>query len=366
MLDCSRMSHRVHTILSILAEDHAPAALRHSILLAIDWPTVAEEAPATGDDASAATLVALRLRGAVTDNHPAIASLAARLATVAASLTTTGDKAMTTHATALWSAATALVGIKTANMLEIRNTLAEEVNGHEHLTVMHMARAAVDTIGGLRDWIGALANKASDIIPGVDADDLGKKATLIATALDRVRDLKTAHDKALADIHALADILKVPEGGNIVDHASAFAERHMRRVDESTAEAHRVNEENTRLRAQVDRMIAAMREDALPPVKPRPQPGDVVPWAEVEDGGLYYRDGYPCKFGMVIRRQVGVMSSDDDSDIERMIIGHFGEDLSVRSDEESPILVARDLGTDPEVWRKAMREWTASESSRPR
>lgn len=99
---------------------------------------------------------------------------------------------------------------------------------------------------------------------------------------------------------------------------------------------------------------------ALRPAKPRPKPGDVVPWSEVEDGGLYYRDGYPCKFGMVIRRQVGVMSSDDDSDIERMIIGHFGEDLSVRSDEESPILVARDLGSDPEAWRRAMREWTAN------
>ena len=29
-------------------------------------------------------------------------------------------------------------------------------------------------------------------------------------------------------------------------------------------------------------------------------------------------------------------------------------------------LVARDLGTDPEAWRKAMREWTASELTRPR
>jgi len=24
------------------------------------------------------------------------------------------------------------------------------------------------------------------------------------------------------------------------------------------------------------------------------------------------------------------------------------------------VLVARDLGTDPEAWRKAMREWTAN------
>ena len=39
MLDCSRMTNRVHTILSILAEDHAPAALRPSILLTRDLGT---------------------------------------------------------------------------------------------------------------------------------------------------------------------------------------------------------------------------------------------------------------------------------------------------------------------------------------
>ena len=32
--------------------------------------------------------------------------------------------------------------------------------------------------------------------------------------------------------------------------------------------------------------------------KPRPQPGDVVPWAEVEDGALYHRLGERCPFRM--------------------------------------------------------------------
>jgi hypothetical protein len=33
---------------------------------------------------------------------------------------------------------------------------------------------------------------------------------------------------------------------------------------------------------------------------------------------------------------------------------------AAEEDTRHGILVARDLGTDPEVWRKAMREWTAS------
>ena len=119
MLDCRRMTHRVHTILSLLAEDHAPAALRPSILLAVDWPTVAEEAPATGDDSYIACVAAgiLGGKGHHSDPPPAsvaqMATVAARLATVAASLTAPGDKAMTAHATALWGAAAALAGLPT-------------------------------------------------------------------------------------------------------------------------------------------------------------------------------------------------------------------------------------------------------------
>ena len=45
------------------------------------------------------------------------------------------------------------------------------------------------------------------------------------TALDRVRDMKPTLDKALADIHALRDILGVPDGGNLVDHADALVKR---------------------------------------------------------------------------------------------------------------------------------------------
>jgi len=390
------MSHRVHTILSTLAEDHAPAALRPSILFAIDWPTVAEEAPATGDDAIAATLVALRLRGAITDNHPAIAPLAARLATMAASLATTGDKAMAIHATALWGAAAALVGMPTG----------------------------IDS--GLRASVAALAIKAADIIPGVIAAGPAERATLIATALDRVAhwiqtaraqhaalcDLgwdgdanlqvwaaarKREHDKALADIHALRDILGEAEGATIVldlvrkalgwemgeGPLSDFAAAVRKRADEANAarvtlanvqslldKTERCREalrtERDHLRAQVDRMIAAMREDAPAPVKTRPQPGDVVSWAEVEDGALYFsRDNQGAKFHAHSGGHWYWLYGADDSSLERLLrgvgcIGTTGYEGTLST------LVARDLGTNPEAWRKAMREWTASELTRPR
>lgn len=321
MLDCSRMTHRVHTILSILAEDHAPAALRHSILFAIDWPTVAAEAPATGDDATAATLAALRIRGATTSDHQALASLAARLATVAASLTTTGDKAMTAHTAALWGAAAALVGL----------------DAPVHVVAEVPLAIPLRDILGLKPFI----NGGADI-------------------KDTVRDLKATHDKAIADIHALRDILKVPADGNIVDHASAFAERHMRRVDEATAEAHRVNEDNARLRVQVDRMIAAMREDAPAPAKAIPQPGDVVPWAEVEDGALYHRGtgGYP--FRMVVGGRALMMYGPDDRDIEHLLNGRHPGVTPSEIEEHPATLIARNLGSDPKAWRRAMREWTAN------
>ena len=90
------MTHRVHTILSLLAEDHAPAALRPSILLAVDWPTVAEEAPATGNDSTLACAASGLISGVggrenySPDAIASFASIAARLATVAASLTEAG------------------------------------------------------------------------------------------------------------------------------------------------------------------------------------------------------------------------------------------------------------------------------------
>jgi hypothetical protein len=329
---------------------------------------------------------------------------------------------MATHATALWGAAATLVGLPNAATATATTNPAGWdglINGIASLThVLPFCSRADEMLDIVMRWHGAenalnaLANKASGIIPGAKHTNLGDRATLIATALDRIHEYRNngtaeafgrgvkiraalgimpgadilgalailretlsatngigimsaasmqaenlnlarqGRDRALGDIHALRDILKVPEGGNLVDHASAFAERHSR-----------MHAENTRLRAQVDRMSAAMREDAPAPVKPRPQPGDVVPWAEVEDGALYAKDWGGCRFVMVARGERSVASGPEDRDIETFLLQH---DALPPAGEKEMTLVARDLGANPEAWRKAMREWTASESSRPR
>jgi len=94
----------------------------------------------------------------------------------------------------------------------------------------------------------------------------------------------------------------------------------------------------------------------------RPQPGDVVPWAEVEDGCLYHGGG---QFRMVVGGQTGGMFGPDDADIGDMLSGkypgtHAEEVATWYGIDNHAALVARDLGTDPEAWRKAMREWTAA------
>jgi len=350
MLDCPRMPHRVHTVLSLLAEDHAPSALRPSILLAVDWPTVAEEAPAAAADEDTATIAAAILGGSYGAPHSTIpaatrctvTSLAARLATVAASLAATGDKAMTTHAAALWGAAAALVGMPTAQaratnidpstadvylhalahkanglmfgmsstpaqQAAIIGTVLDKIKAHEFAD-HEQRRAAHDRIIAA---LNALASKAADLVPGAKCSTPNEQATLIATALDRVSAVETervslqvllgkarserdtaraAHDKALADIHALRDILKVPEGGNLVDHASktmdgfprgllmaaatsaakitgatmsVYPAEHAGIIGDALRLAESSAAENARLRAQVDRMIAAMREDGF-------------------------------------------------------------------------------------------------------
>ncbi len=99
------------------------------------------------------------------------------------------------------------------------------------------------------------------------------------------------------------------------------------------------------------------------PGKPRPQPGDVVPWAEVEDGALYW-DAQCSRmpFRMVVPEGSLLQTGPGDPDIERALQGDItgGPSLEhMRTSRGTPmILVARDLGTDPEAWRRAMCEWT--------
>jgi len=91
-----------------------------------------------------------------------------------------------------------------------------------------------------------------------------------------------------------------------------------------------------------------------------PKAGDMVPWSEVEAGCLYYGDSsYP--FRMVIEAGSMLQSGPDDPEIDECLAGDYlGKDMSdTRAIDGSTVLIARDLGTDPEVWRAAMREHLA-------
>jgi len=426
---------RVHTILSILAEDHAPVALRPSILLAIDWPTVAEEAPATGDDSYLACVASGILGGNARHADPPAASvatmavLATRLATVAASLTVTGDKAMAHHAAALWGAAGALVGLRKASETPNPAGWDDFINGISSLTrVRPLASRADEMLDIIMRWHGAhhalraLTAKASDIVPGAIAVGIGEQANLIATAIDRVHGLQrecdtiTAQRNGASDVAArrlaiimqhdeqdlrLRDILgaeasettenaakRVITTRNVAMASSAIssdkvreaqaelasvrealcawsgettvhaAERIADGLNTKSKELYDAHAERDALRAQVDRMIAAMREDAPAPVKPRPQPGDEVPWAEVEDGCLYF-DPADQAFLLVYEGVKSWLWRGGQDIVADFLRDKDGWTETPMSNAPKAVLVARDLGTDPEAWRKAMREWTA-------
>jgi len=106
----------------------------------------------------------------------------------------------------------------------------------------------------------------------------------------------------------------------------------------------------------------AARDKAATASAKRPQPGDVVPWAEVEDGALYFdseRKG--AQFFAQHNGRWFWTHNAEDGDIDGLL--RFGRGWTGHrkyTHTTSAILVAIDLGSDPEAWRKAMREWTAA------
>lgn len=93
----------------------------------------------------------------------------------------------------------------------------------------------------------------------------------------------------------------------------------------------------------------------------RPKVGDAVSWSEMEDGALYFDT--PCMVPFVGRYR-GCwhwLSNDTGSNAVATLLAGFGSanprPSLVHSNEGT--LVARDLGSDPEAWRAAMREHLA-------
>lgn len=129
------------------------------------------------------------------------------------------------------------------------------------------------------------------------------------------------------------------------------------RLDVSHSERQRIN---AALRNAPENVCAALQKTS-PKAPSKLQIGASVPWNEAEDGCLYYRKEMPCPFGMVVNGRAGVMIDPNDRDVERMLLGSDGMWMVARSikDPERIVLIARDLGTDPEQWRQAMRDYLA-------
>ncbi len=117
--------------------------------------------------------------------------------------------------------------------------------------------------------------------------------------------------------------------------------------------------------ATLESVRAAVAKPAEDKQDGRPKVGDLVPWSEVEVGALYKvrtYDAYP--FRVVSLHTTALCCGDDDRELESYLDGRYkGTPIDALADfhegQTHATLIARDLGTDPEAWRAAMREHSA-------
>lgn len=357
-------------------------------------------------------------------------AVARRLADTACSLAITGDKEDAAQASALWQAAATLTGLLppcTGDTLRAAADLVTAINGpstksssnadKERLRQCAIDIAAIvgldweegdNTIGTLQVAIATIAGWAKPMrrIAEDPADSLRRlKSDAAEVRKPTPRILQSADEAPCGSLLQTVDehpyggrvIMRWPSGsGWILDpETSGQAEvdgawgwsmasqdfparliaegltepecRHLSGL--SAADAIAWCEQRDVACAEVHAAIEADHQgDKANAPKPRPQPGDVVPWAEVEDGGLYFDHEEPesCTFAVCTTAGDQWMFGPDDSDIDNVLRGHNGvKHGTLGSKCRGATLVARDLGSDPEAWRRAMREWTANGNKPP-
>lgn len=114
--------------------------------------------------------------------------------------------------------------------------------------------------------------------------------------------------------------------------------------------------------ATLESVRAAVAKPALDKEDTRPNIGDAVPWSEAEAGALYYRPDLPYAFRGVTDKRQCLLDGPHDEDLPRLLRGGgnpLSELLGGYLSSPTGVLIARDLGTDPEAWRAAMREYLA-------
>ena len=202
----------------------------------------------------------------------------------------------------------------------------------------NLARMLIEvngTVTTLRTEVADLRRQKSDIEVALAATMTAwhkDKAALEATAAD-LRTQLDAAQRAAINIQAQLD--------------GVFASRDAATKRADLAEA------------TLESVRAAVAKPAEDKEDTRPKVGDAVPWAEVEAGALYYREPHVYPFCMVVGDTFEVMTGTEDEDLEPVLRGEAGRPLSSLCTTAPGVLVARDLGTDPEAWRAAMREHMA-------
>jgi len=204
-------------------------------------------------------------------------------------------------------------------------------------------------------------------------------------------DLETALGAAVAGWNKDKDILlktrltlgMTPHGTDHVESVAAGVKRQAMeaadlraQLDTARLQAGRAHDEDMALRAQLDAAtkraelaeatLESVRAAVAKPVEDkqdtRPKVGDAVPWSEVEAGALYYRPGLPYAFRGVTDKRQCLLDGPHDEDLTRLLHGGgnpLSELLGGYLSSPTGVLVARDLGSDPEAWRATMREHLA-------
>ena len=190
-----------------------------------------------------------------------------------------------------------------------------------------------------------------------EVTDLRRQKTELETALGATM---TAWHKDKASLEAkVADLQTQRDAAQCAESKAYF------QLDDAHAKLDAATKRVDLAEATLESVRAAVAKPVEDKQDGRPKVGDAVPWSEVEVGCLYRvaeNSSYP--FRVVTEHTTGLASLHvHDTTLEACLDGSYDgttiEDLIHFHESAGGLLIARDLGTDPEAWRAAMREHSA-------
>lgn len=116
------------------------------------------------------------------------------------------------------------------------------------------------------------------------------------------------------------------------------------------------------VRAALDAPTTEVKLEEAPEMPSKPAIGARVAWSELEDGCLYTKTWGGCLFLLVRHGVESVAYDPSDPDIAAFVGAGEAYPPFVHQGDRSVTLIARDLGSDPEEWRQAMRDYLAKEA----